>query len=332
MQPLCSVVIPCYNARDVISDTLETILGQTYENIEIILVDDGSTDGTAQLVAEKFGLNSISIENSGPAVARNVGIRASRGKYIALCDADDRWYPKKLERQVALLEQNPRCGVCFTDVELYRSGERVSASIKERYVVYQGAVFDKLLFSNWITTSTVIIAASVINQHNIFFSTDPEILNVEDWNYWIRLAHHTNFIFLDEVMVTRLLLADSYGAQHADKQFYRIFYNLRSILNEFGCGENEIKAILSRRTKFIGANRVFDDILAGRIERAREKMDILRANNAGRPLLALLQLSLALPRIIVRVMHYWNNRRRERDIRSYRSRVQTVPPKRTSAG
>jgi glycosyltransferase involved in cell wall biosynthesis len=180
MEPLCSVVIPCYNARNVIADTLEKILNQTYGNIEIILVDDGSTDGTAEFIAEKFDLPSITIENGGPAVARNVGIKAAKGKYIALCDADDHWHPEKIEKQVALLEENSDCGLCFTDVEVMCSGKIISAGIKERHIVYQGTVLEKLLFSNWITTSSVMIAASVIRQHDVYFSTDREILNVED--------------------------------------------------------------------------------------------------------------------------------------------------------
>jgi glycosyltransferase involved in cell wall biosynthesis len=324
MEPLCSVVIPCYNSRDVIADTLEKILNQTYANIEIILVDDGSTDGTSEFVSKKFDLPSITIKNSGPAAARNVGIKTAKGKYVALCDADDHWYPEKIEKQVALLEENPDCGVCFTDVEVIRSGKIISAGIKERYIVYQGTVFEKLLFSNWITTSSVMIAVSVIRQHDVYFSTDREILNVEDWNYWIRLASHTQFVFLDEVTVTRFLLADSYGATHADKQFQRVFYNLKSILKDIGYSEVEIEKVLRRRTKYIGANRVFDDILGGRPDAAREKIDVLKANHCGGPTLALLKMSLGLPRIVVRAMHYWNNHRHDSEIRSKRGMTVTV--------
>ena len=226
-----------------------------------------------------------------------------------MCDADDHWHPEKIEKQVALLEGNPDCGLCFTDVELMRSGKIISASIKERYIVYQGSVFEKLLYSNWITTSSVMIATSVVREHDVYFSTDREILNVEDWNYWIRLAYHTRLVFLDQVMVTRFMLHDSYGAANADKQFYWIFYNLNLIMREIGYGEAEIRKVLRRHTKYIGANRVLDDLLAGRPDTAREKIELLKANHCGGPTLALLRLSLGLPHIVVRILQYWNNRR-----------------------
>jgi hypothetical protein len=139
------------------------------------------------------------------------------------------------------------------------------------------------------------------------------------------LAYHTRFVFLDEVTVTRFLLADSYGATHADKQFQRVFYNLNSILKDIGYSEAEIKEVLRRRTKLIGGNRVFDDIFGGRPDAAREKIEILKANHCGGPTLALLKLSLGLPQSVVRVMHYLNNHCLDSEIRSKRGKTATVP-------
>jgi glycosyltransferase involved in cell wall biosynthesis len=112
-----SVVIPLYNARDVIAETIESVLAQTWTDYEIIVVDDGSQDGSGELV-QAFGdrVRYIWQENTGVAGARNRGIEESHGEYIALLDHDDLWDPTKLEKQVRMLEQNPEIGMVLTDV------------------------------------------------------------------------------------------------------------------------------------------------------------------------------------------------------------------------
>lgn len=115
--PSVSVVIPLYNARDVIKATLETVLAQTWKDYEIVVVDDGSTDGSAAIVRTYTpGVRYIRQENAGVAAARNRGIAASSGRYIALLDHDDLWHPTKLQQQVRLLEQRGDVGMVITDV------------------------------------------------------------------------------------------------------------------------------------------------------------------------------------------------------------------------
>src|SRR3954470_1099780 len=104
--PLVSAIIPTYNRDKVISNAVDSILKQTYENIEIIVVDDGSRDGTRERLA-KYGdkISVIAQKNAGPAAARNRGIKASRGQFIAFLDSDDEWLPNKVEQQVSLLRR-----------------------------------------------------------------------------------------------------------------------------------------------------------------------------------------------------------------------------------
>jgi glycosyltransferase involved in cell wall biosynthesis len=113
-----SVVIPLYNARDVIAETIESVLAQTWTDYEIIVVDDGSQDGSGELV-QAFGdrIRYIRQQNTGVAGARNRGIEESHGEYIALLDHDDLWHPTKLEKQVRMLDQNPEIGMVLTDVQ-----------------------------------------------------------------------------------------------------------------------------------------------------------------------------------------------------------------------
>ncbi|MGI8668594.1 MAG: glycosyltransferase family 2 protein, partial [Aridibacter sp.] len=107
IHPLVSVIIPAYNAEQFISQTIESVLGQTLKDFEIVVVDDGSTDETAG-IAESYGapVRCIRKTNGGVSRARNTGIEHAVGKYIAFLDADDLWEPTKLEKQVALLDAN----------------------------------------------------------------------------------------------------------------------------------------------------------------------------------------------------------------------------------
>ena len=115
-EPVVSVVIPLYNARDVIRETLEGLFAQTYPHFEVIVVDDGSTDGSGEVV-QGYGdrVRYMFQRNAGVACARNRGIAAARGKYIALLDHDDLWGREKLAKQVSLLDSQPSVGMVVTD-------------------------------------------------------------------------------------------------------------------------------------------------------------------------------------------------------------------------
>ena len=127
--PLVSVIIPTYNRASLLPAAIASVLGQTYSNVELIVVDDGSTDGTQHLL-EGYGdrLRWISQPNAGPAVARNRGLSIARGDILAFLDSDDQWLPTKLERQVASLEEagsEAACSLCNCTV-LFANGERTS--------------------------------------------------------------------------------------------------------------------------------------------------------------------------------------------------------------
>jgi glycosyltransferase involved in cell wall biosynthesis len=121
MNPKVSVVIPTYNRADKVGDTIESVLTQTFTDIEVIVVDDGSSDGTGQVLRATFGdrIRYFAQPNQGVSVARNKGIELARGEWIAFLDSDDLWEKDKLEWQLKALEQfGPQCAACYTDVHL----------------------------------------------------------------------------------------------------------------------------------------------------------------------------------------------------------------------
>jgi glycosyltransferase involved in cell wall biosynthesis len=113
MNPKISVVIPSYNRAHYIEKTIDSVLEQKRDDIEIILVDDGSTDNTRELVQNKYGdqVRYVYQENQGIPGARNTGIKNAQGDYIAFLDSDDYWHPNKLEQQMALIAEHPEYGL-----------------------------------------------------------------------------------------------------------------------------------------------------------------------------------------------------------------------------
>jgi glycosyltransferase involved in cell wall biosynthesis len=116
--PRVSCIVPVYNGEAFLRETLDSIVAQTYRELDVIVVDDGSIDGTRDLVAQyEAPLRYVWQANAGPSSARNTGLRAAQGKYVAFLDADDLWHPDKLARQVALLAERPTVGACITLIQ-----------------------------------------------------------------------------------------------------------------------------------------------------------------------------------------------------------------------
>ncbi|HUZ72204.1 MAG TPA: glycosyltransferase, partial [Stellaceae bacterium] len=170
-----SVVIPAYNAGRHVARAIESCLTQTYPPCEIIVVDDGSIDDTAQ-VAGRFGppVRVVSKPNGGPASARNRGVAESCGDWIALLDADDWWFPAKLERQIALIT-SPKVGLvhCLPD----HRGERPPPALS----------FADLWNRNWIVNSSVLMRRAAFDALG-GFEEARELISVEDYNLWLRFA------------------------------------------------------------------------------------------------------------------------------------------------
>ncbi len=198
---LVSVVIPTYNRSLFISDAIESVLNQTYEQIEIIVVDDGSTDKTREIV-ERYGssVKYIFQKNSGPGSARNKGIRMSSGEYIAFLDSDDLWERGKVEEQVEFFKRNKAYALCCTDaveVEMH-SGKILNNSIADNMVIKNGLVFDHLLKYQFINSSTVMIKKQVLSKTGMFSET---LRAFEDRYLYFNLARKHKIYFLNKKLV-----------------------------------------------------------------------------------------------------------------------------------
>jgi glycosyltransferase involved in cell wall biosynthesis len=190
-----SVVIPLYNAVDVIGETIQSVVFQTWTDHEILVIDDGSTDGSADVV-RTFGerIRYQRFENAGVAASRNRGIALSRGQYIALMDHDDLWDPTKLEKQVQVLEARPEVGLVYTGiVHLERDGRR-----REKFPTGPSSRFYQLFVKGFgPTPSASMLRRSVIEQAGGFDERFGSA-GLDDHEFWPRIAQYCEIALIDE--------------------------------------------------------------------------------------------------------------------------------------
>lgn len=181
--PLVSVIIPAYNAAAYLPRALESVLAQTYKNYEILVVDDGSTDATAEIVKRFPTVRLLSQPHSGAGAARNRGIEAARGSIVAFLDADDLWMPPKLEKQVAFLQHHPHIGMVICEHILVEEDGRERTSDKS--VLFKGDTVRNIFLHSDVATPTVIVRKQVFDKIGLF---EEALLCAEDENLWMRIG------------------------------------------------------------------------------------------------------------------------------------------------
>ena len=196
-KPLVSVIIPTYNRADYIAETIESVLGQTYDNIEIIVIDDGSTDNTAEIV-RGFGrkVRYVWQENSERGASRNHGLRLAKGEFIAFLDSDDLWLPEKAAEAVDYLKAHPAVGLVCTDAMQIDEKGRETRRIRARG--HCGQVTDKLLQNNFVIMPTHLARTSVVKRIG-GFREERELSGSEDWEMWVRLSLVAELAYLPKV-------------------------------------------------------------------------------------------------------------------------------------
>jgi glycosyltransferase involved in cell wall biosynthesis len=194
-----SVIIPTYNRAEFLRSAIESALNQTFKDIEIIVADDKSTDNTPTVV-KSFNDKRIKYltnkSNMGPSATRNSAILASKGEYIAFLDDDDEWIPKKLQKQVELLDKSPPniCGVYSDRLIIDRlSNEIISKGLQSGKV--RGNLLSQLAMHNQINTCTVLLRKRCLDEVGLF---DETISYMEDRDLWIRLSLNWDFEYINE--------------------------------------------------------------------------------------------------------------------------------------
>lgn len=214
--PLVSVIIPTYNSAQYLQETIESVLSQSWQNFEIIVVDDGSTDNTHEILR---GIQSDKIQyvrqgnSGGPSKPRNVGIHRARGKYVALFDSDDLMAKEKLEEAVGFLERYPDLGLLFANFEVCNErgegfpgtfldgltafGEIQKRQVGEKWFIIESTVaYQEMFRQNFIGTSGVVAPKAVFLAVGGF---DESIAGPEDRDMWLRISKQYPVGYLDIV-------------------------------------------------------------------------------------------------------------------------------------
>lgn len=198
---MISVVIPTHNRAELLPRAINSVLNQTYEDIEIIIVSDGSTDNTSAIVSSYKQKDSRIkyielMPGSGSNVARNTGIKASSGEYIAFLDDDDEWMPNKIEKQAQILDNDEQVGLVYTGVRIVYVNEHVEYNSLSRK---EGDLRKEILFDNCIgTTSTVIFRKCLIEKSGYF---DEKLKALQDYDLWIRICQLCNVAVVPEELI-----------------------------------------------------------------------------------------------------------------------------------
>jgi len=182
--PQVSVIIPTYNRAGCLREAVDSVLAQKFRGFELIVVDDGSTDETPQLLRE-YGssIRMLRQENRGVSAARNAGIAASRGELIAFLDSDDAWLPGKLARQVEFFRQNPEILICQTEELWVKNGRRVNPG--QRHRKRGGMIFEPSLALCLVSPSAVMLRRELFEQVGLF---DERLPACEDYDLWLRVS------------------------------------------------------------------------------------------------------------------------------------------------
>ena len=193
--PTVSVIIPTYNRANLIGGAIESVLNQTYQDFEIIVIDDGSTDNTEGIVKSfnNFKIRYISHgDNRGVSAARNTGIKTCQGEYIAFLDSDDEWLPEKLDQQIKVFQNaSSEVGAVYSEV-IYMDENGKNINKKYYNPQKEGYIYEDLLVRNYVSTSALLIKKECFDRAGLF---DVSLNFHEDWDMWIRIAKFYRFIF-----------------------------------------------------------------------------------------------------------------------------------------
>jgi GT2 family glycosyltransferase len=196
---LVSVIIPTFDRRSMVGDAVESVLKQSHSRYELIVVDDGSQDGTVERL-QRYGsrITVLSQPHRGVAAARNSGVRWSGGKYLAFLDSDDLWHPSKLETQIAFMEWNSGIQICQTEEIWVRNGVRVNP--KKRHHKPSGDIFRASLDLCLVSPSAVMMTRELFMRLGGF---DETFDVCEDYDLWLRIAVDTPVLLIPEPLVVK---------------------------------------------------------------------------------------------------------------------------------
>lgn len=284
--PIVSIIMPTYNRAPLISEAIESVIAQEYPAWELIIVDDGSSDGT-DIIVSKYVQADERIKyfyqsNQGQSSARNFGIEQSRGHYIAFLDSDNQWFPHRLRVGIEAFSLNPDVILCYgnaVSIDIY--GNEIHRKNMKRY---SGYVFPKLMVDNFISMNSVLVRKSAFASQRPF--NEKNRLD-EDYELWLGLSVNNRFHFIDQYIVRYRIE----GERISNNYIKRLDANLNTVLTtieKYGIDAeiNEIKEGMAahyfRRARIISINESVCKSVRELMRGLRCKLSIATLRTASR--------------------------------------------------
>jgi len=239
--PKVSVIIPTYNRLPMLKEAVRSVLDQDFEDFELIIVDDGSTDGTSEEMKRLGGRVKVieHAEKRGVSGARNRGILLAKGEYVAFLDSDDLWVKGKLKTQVAFLDENPHYPICYTDEIWIRRGKRVNPM--KKHSKYSGWIFEKCLPLCIISPSSAMMRKTLFMKVGLF---DEALPVCEDYDFWLRVSSRFPIFFINrKLIIKRGGHPDQLSNRSWGNDRYRVIA-LEKLLSEPFIGDGEKEMVL----------------------------------------------------------------------------------------
>jgi glycosyltransferase involved in cell wall biosynthesis len=253
--PLVSVVIPAYNSERFVDEAIDSVLRQSHQRIEVIVVDDGSTDGTAARV-RAYGdrVRYVHQANAGVGAARNRGLALATGDYIAFLDDDDVWQPEKLEVQVEIAARNPESGLIACDGVRFSEANIVPGRLLSRWVLdaiagsatgeVTGRLYREAIRSNPIASpSQMLVPRRVVTEIGPMITERDD---AEDWDYTLRIALRHPITMHQHSLVSYRMHDDSRSGRQSERQFVWAVWGLRLLARHQGLCAPDDRAFVSR--------------------------------------------------------------------------------------
>jgi len=282
MLPVVSVNLCCYNSERYLRETLESIVNQTYRNWELVIINDGSTDSTETVVKEYadrgFPIVYYYQQNQGLGYSRNEALKRSRGKYIAFIDHDDIWLPEKLERQVAVFENNINVDFVYTDYYVIRNNKRI---IKFGNKQPEGDVFKSFLCSYPVHVSTAMARRKAVDKLSSFFN--PDLHLTEEYDLFMRLLYISKAAYINKPLATYRYHPDMTSITKE----IRLIRETISVIETFKLLDRDFEKEYAETLRYVAYKNSFalsfklakDELIQGNILAARDLIRLYRFLN-----------------------------------------------------
>lgn len=225
MEPLVSVVLPTYNRANLIRDTISSVLTQTYEQFELIIADDGSTDNTEEIVTSIYDkrITYLKLPHVGlPATPRNRAIEKCKGEFVAFLDSDDLWLPRKIEQSLVGFISVPTAGLVCSNEFLITDGKLTHDTLRKRRWRNRIIDFQELFQENIVSSSTAIVRKKCLRVVG-YFNEAKRFRAVEDYHLWLRIASRFRMYYIDEPL--------GYYRDHSGGLRFKSQDNLKNLYN-----------------------------------------------------------------------------------------------------